>query len=371
MRKILIVNNNLMVGGIQKSLVNLLHGIKDKYDVTLLLFAKYGAFLSEVPENIKIIEANKRVSVLGIPFKKLIAHPFLFLDKIISRIVNKLFGKEKALDFLFKKQKRISGYDHVISFSHCSNEKMLAICTPEFVLNMCDCDDKICFIHCDYLHSDTVSNHNNNIYRKFNKIACCSDSVKGVFLNLVPDLVDRTYSVRNFYDYSVIHKAEEDPIEYDPKYINLISVSRLTKEKGIFDAVKAIYNNRLFFLRYYIIGDGPERKRIENFVRKKSANSQIILAGEQMNPYRFMKNADYLLVPSLHEAAPMVFDEANLLGLKVVSTNTTSAKEMLKKDDIIINSLDELAIIKFKKSARQSFVDECAQLLQFAKCLGD
>ena len=40
MKKILIVNNNMHIGGIQKALLNLLDEIKGKYDVTLLLFCK-------------------------------------------------------------------------------------------------------------------------------------------------------------------------------------------------------------------------------------------------------------------------------------------------------------------------------------------
>ena len=42
MKKILIVNNNLDMGGIQKSLVNLVKEVYKEYDITLLLFSKSG-----------------------------------------------------------------------------------------------------------------------------------------------------------------------------------------------------------------------------------------------------------------------------------------------------------------------------------------
>ena len=42
MERILIVNNNMHIGGVQKALVNLLWNIRDRYDVTLLLFSKEG-----------------------------------------------------------------------------------------------------------------------------------------------------------------------------------------------------------------------------------------------------------------------------------------------------------------------------------------
>jgi glycosyltransferase involved in cell wall biosynthesis len=54
------------------------------------------------------------------------------------------------------------------------------------------------------------------------------------------------------------------------------------------------------------------------------------LEGEQVNPYRYIKNADYFLLPSFHEAAPIVFDEAAILGVPVLATKTLSAVEMIE-----------------------------------------
>ena len=51
--------------------------------------------------------------------------------------------------------------------------------------------------------------------------------------------------------------------------------------------------------------------------------------GSQLNPYRYMKNAKLLLLPSYHEAAPMVFQEAIALEVPILTTDTTSAMEMV------------------------------------------
>jgi len=42
-----------------------------------------------------------------------------------------------------------------------------------------------------------------------------------------------------------------------------------------------------------------------------------------------MKNADLFLMTSYHEAAPMVIDEARALGLPILTTETTSAHDMV------------------------------------------
>ena len=49
MKKILIVNNNMSVGGVQKSLCNLLWSIVGKYEITVLLFQAVGEYIDCLP----------------------------------------------------------------------------------------------------------------------------------------------------------------------------------------------------------------------------------------------------------------------------------------------------------------------------------
>lgn len=46
MKRILIVNNNMHIGGVQKALLNLLQTLHADYDITLLLFYCGGALLN-------------------------------------------------------------------------------------------------------------------------------------------------------------------------------------------------------------------------------------------------------------------------------------------------------------------------------------
>ena len=344
----------MQIGGIQKSLLNLLNCINKDYDVTLLLFSNYGTLFKDIPKNIKVIFADKRIQVLGTPWSDIKKNPFLVYYKLCSKMICMVKGKEAALSFLFKHQKLITGYDAIISYSHCTPEKVLSICTPEFVLNCTKSKNKICFIHCDYIHSDTFSEHNNLIYKRFNKIACCSESVRMNFLQMIPELKDKTFTVRNFYDQSIIEQANEKPYVYDNSYINLLSVARLSEEKGILRAIVAISKSHRQDIRYYIIGNGPQVNEIKEYINDHALSERVFLLGEKKNPYRYMLNADYLIVPSYHEAAPMVFDEANILKLKVISSETTSAKEMLTSYDMIFdfdhdNVFDIIRISKTEK----------------------
>ena len=329
MKKILIVNNNLEVGGIQKSLVNLLKAEHKNYDITLLLFSRSGALLSEVPADIKIISPKNCYKMLGLSKAELMKHPLLLFMKTILMRYAKLFSRRQAMKLLGVFQKKISGYDTIISYSHLTNHKNFANGCGDFVLDKTVCDNKVCLIHCDYLNSGFVSEQNNEEYDEFDKIACCSDSVRMRFIQGSKINEDKVYCLRNFFDVDIKNVSEKDAEHYDAGYINIVSVARLSSEKGIDRAIEAMFNVHRDDIRYYIVGDGPERNLLQEKVNEYNLSNNVFFLGEQKNPYKYMSEADYLLVPSRHEAAPIVFDEAKVLGVPVITTNTTSAEEMV------------------------------------------
>ncbi len=373
MKKILIVNNNLEVGGIQKSLVNLLKAEHKNYDITLLLFSRSGALLSEVPADIKIISPKNCYKMLGLSKAELMKHPLLLFVKTILMKYAKLFSRRQAMKLLGIFQKKISGYDTIISYSHLTNHKNFANGCGDFVLDKTVCDNKVCLIHCDYLNSGFMTSQNNEEYELFDKIACCSDSVKERFIQGSGIDVSKVCTLKNFCDPDIIPMSEEDVQIYDKDYINIVSVARLSVEKGIDRAIDALHSINRSDIHYHIVGDGPQRELLKSKVTEKKMDAQIFFYGEQKNPYKYMTDADYLLVPSLHEAAPIVFDEARVLGIQVITTNTSSAEEMVGMYGgyVCENTLEgiESVLVQVKKAPSQKPVpvDNNVQYNQFAE----
>ncbi len=375
MKKILIVNNNLDMGGIQKSLVNLLKAIHDKYEVTLLLFSRSGSLLKDVPEGVKIITPQRQYRMLGLTKNELKKYPFLFLLKAFLVKYTELFSRRSAMKIMGLFQRKISGYDVVISYSHLFNHKYFGNGCGEFVLDKTIAKNKLCLVHCDYLNSGCMTEKNNAAYLEFDKIACCSDSVRERFLQGAGVHSSKVETLRNFYDLEIGLLANENPYLYDEGFINMVSIARLSAEKGISRAIEALNCAQREDVRYYIVGDGPQRTMLKNLVEKYHMEDKVFLLGEEKNPYQYMINADYLLVPSLHEAAPMVFDEAKVLGLPIITTNTTSAEEMVSDAGAMVcdNSVDGIcnSILKAEKKVLglPRCVDNCYQYSQFSKIL--
>ena len=135
-----------------------------------------------------------------------------------------------------------------------------------------------------------------------------------------------------------------------------MTISRLSAKKGITRAIEALYKSKRRDIHYYIIGDGPRKDEIANLISEYKMEDTVTMLGEQSDPYKYLCCADWLLVPSFHEAAPMVFDEAMLMGVKVITTNTTSAEEMIDSEHGIVcdNSTEGIvrALVDIKKTKK-------------------
>lgn len=332
MKKILIVNNNMKIGGVQKSLYNLLWAVEGKYDVTLLLFRATGEYMDELPASVKVMECTSLFRYLGISQGECKG-----LSEKLSRGIlaglSKIFGRSLVMKLLFLTQRKLpETYDCAISFLHNGRSEAFYGGAQDFVLNCVSAQKKIAFLHCDYQNCGANHPSNNRMLGKFDVIAACSDGCRKVFVQVLPELADKCVTVRNFHRMEQIQNlSAQEPVRYDERMVNIIMVSRLAHEKGIDRAITAVAKQyrKGMSVRLYIVGSGPEEAALKKLVDQLKAADAVMFCGQQENPYRFMKNADLFLMTSYHEAAPMVIEEACCLGLPVLTMQTTSSVEMV------------------------------------------
>ena len=389
-KKIIIVNNNLDIGGVQCSLINLLEGIKNDYDITLFLFSNTGEYINNVPKNIKVIEASKKLQLLGISQLDAKKNGIKWnLLRGVLATFTKLFGNKIPFKFLMRSENILDDYDYAISYLHSSNEKSFYAGCNEFVLNSIQAKEKLTFIHCDFLSYGGNTIYNRELYKKFDKVALVSNGCKEKFSRAIPEMENKLYCVRNFNNYKdIIAKSNINSLEYDKDYFNIITVARLSEEKGLMRCIPIIKNllEEGYKIKWIIVGDGSLRDSIENYIRDNHLENNILLCGNKRNPYRYIKNSDLFLLPSYHEAAPMVFDESKCLGVPILATRTTSTYEMIEECNAgwvcensksgirekllyILNNRNELMSIK-NELMKKRFSNE-SSLIQFKKLLGE
>ena len=202
----------------------------------------------------------------------------------------------------------------------------------EFVLEKTDATQKVAFLHCDYLQCGANCEENNKAYRAFDLIAACSDGCRRSFVQALPELAQKCVTVPNFHRYGKIRElSQQTPYCYPAGALHVVMVGRLAHEKGIDRALRALacVRGQGIAAILHLVGSGPKEQELRALAQSLSLADAVFFHGSQSNPYRFMRNADLLLMTSFHEAAPMVIDEACCLGLPVLSTATTSTQEMI------------------------------------------
>ena len=137
--------------------------------------------------------------------------------------------------------------------------------------------------------------------------------------------------LHNFIDFDVVKEKalEENNSEYSTNGMKFIAVGRLSKEKGynrLVDIVGDLENQ--FDFELWLIGDGPEREKIERVIQEKSINS-IKLFGFKRNPYSYMKKADMIICSSFYEGYSTVVAEALSMGIPVITTDCAGMNELL------------------------------------------
>lgn len=334
MKKILIVNNNMKVGGVQKSLYNLLWAIKDEYDITLCLFECSGEYLGKLPGSVKVVGSGGLFRYLGISqgecktLREKLTRGFL-------AAWCKTFGRSGVMKLIASGTKKLAeDFDCAIAFLHNGSQKSFYGGVQEFVLNRVSAKRKVAFLHCDYRNCGANNKRDNALISRFDRIAACSDGCRKAFESVLPGLAEKTLTVRNCHRYDEIrHLAAIDPVEYDKSRVNVIMVSRLAHEKGIERALQALKYaiSKGADVTLNIVGGGPMMDALVHEAEELGISESVKFHGEQSNPYRFIVNADLFMMTSFHEAAPLVIDEAVCLGVPVLSVETSSSEDMILK----------------------------------------
>lgn len=124
-----------------------------------------------------------------------------------------------------------------------------------------------------------------------------------------------------------------DTTKQNKDIFTIICVSRVTPRKGVRFLIQAfkILSARYDQVRLLIVGDGNEKKSLEDLVQGLDLNDKVEFAGAiaHENVLGFYQRANVFVLPSLNEGMSNVMLEALACGLPVVATETGGTKELL------------------------------------------
>lgn len=189
-------------------------------------------------------------------------------------------------------------------------------------------------------------------YGHAKKIITVSSYVKQDLIkeyNINPNIIDVVYNGIDKEFIGEKAKANIDTKFMDNK-INLVSVSRLSKQKGLCHIVRILpllvkkYPN----VQYVIVGEGEEREKLEKIIRKLNLNLHVCWVGETKNPFPYVKKADIFLFPSIYEGFGLSLLEAMALKIPVISTDCKSGpREIIAERDDYDNCINEAVYMQY------------------------
>jgi glycosyltransferase involved in cell wall biosynthesis len=177
------------------------------------------------------------------------------------------------------------------------------------------------------------------VYLRADTILAVSESVARETEQMVGAACPPVQTIPNPIDLLFIRaKAEED---VDHPWIGggvpiILGVGRLSPEKDFGTLIQAIQIIRAEQpVKLVILGDGPERVKLEGEAWQLGLDECVCFAGQHDNPWAYMTRADLTVVSSISEGFSLVLVEAMALGCPVVSTACGSGPiSILKKGEL-------------------------------------
>lgn len=317
MKKILIVIDSLRGGGAEKVLYDILKNIDlKKYRIDIFLIFNYGIY-------------KHKIEKLGVSIEGLFNEREDFTNSIFYRKLKSLLIKISRwvyckYPFLIKKLKT-KEYDIEISFLEGYSSVLVA--------NRKNDSKKIGWVHID-LEKHKMINRNleRESYNKIDKIICVSSDSKKSVENLYPKFKNKIEVIYNPVPKEEILKSclKESNI-YSTEKINLLTVGRLNKQKGydiLLEAHKQLLEEGLDY-NLYILGEGEEKKKLEQYIKENTIEKNTFLLGFKENPYPYIKEADIFISSSRYEGYSLVVAEALCLEKPVIATKCVGPVELL------------------------------------------
>ena len=140
-------------------------------------------------------------------------------------------------------------------------------------------------------------------------------------------------SIESVLLYNAIDLERFNNDHYDNNTFNEIAITgSLVDKKGHDLAIETIRElvNRKIKIHLHILGDGPNKNRLEGLIDELNLQSNITMHGLVDHPEDFLKNCKIYLHTASHEPFGLVLVEAMACGLPVVCTDGKGNRDLIK-----------------------------------------
>ncbi len=332
-KKICFGITKLSIGGAERVLVDIVNKISDKYNITIFTIYSGGELEKELNKNIKLVS-------LYDDYKKIIP-PYLLI-----------FGKHVYNKFIKNK------YDINIAFLEGPITRIFSYKGSGV---------KIVWVHNDIkrvfgngIKAKIKKIIDKRIYKRYNKIIFVSKDNQKSFNELYGNMSEQEV-VYNYIDRDRILRKAQDKIDEEDVEITkkqeptILTVARLVEQKGI-DRLIKVHKKLIddgIKHKIYVIGDGEEKNKLQDLIKKFNVEKTFILLGKKENPYPYINVTDYFALLSYYEGYGMVIEEAKILDKYILITDTAAKEAVEGYEKSLVIDNNEKAIYYALKEVLQ------------------
>ncbi len=317
MKKILIVNDLIKGGGVEKLLQDFAERWHENYDVTVMSLYREQDFYDYYPKNVHYIYKTARPyyrRILGFSFVKYtvlrsfckLRYTYLQKHNDFDVIISIKDGDVTRFVADFKAPKKYTWY-HTDYHSYYYSEYLYGSAENEF-----------------------------NTLKEYDKVVCVSEDIKNSLIDVLGDTGN--YVVK--YNPLNVEKIEYDGNEpvIDVKKTDgrpfFVVVGRINYQKGYDLLLEAVHMLELDGYDFDVIVVGGQENWGDEYNRvmraaKRLQIKNVRFIGLRNNPYKYMKMADWFLSTSIFEGFSLVSQEAALLDVPLLLTDCSGVRELI------------------------------------------
>jgi len=304
--KVLHLVEDLKIGGLERVIESIVTGLdKDRYDAEVWCLVRGGEIAQE------LIEKGITVKILGMKS---------YYDPLKIIALSRLMRREKIKIL------------HTHGYFGSTFGRLAAILASVPVI--------ITHVHSTYYGYSK----RNLLFERFlsfftDKIVCVSVAVQKFVLEVEGINEKKTLVIYNGVEDLFVREAKSEvsrkSFGISDSDIVVITVASLTPHKGhgvLIDAMHILsqeYQN----LRLLIVGDGPLRNDLAEYVMRLDLSRNIVFTGLRKDIYSLLKLSDIFVLPSLkREGLSIALVEAMACGLPVVGTSVGGNCEVIEEN---------------------------------------
>lgn len=326
-KKLLFINGHLNVGGVEKSLLDVLsHLDYQRYDVDLLLLEELGDYAKELPSNVKVILRslnNTQGPLLHNMYENIRRHDWFSLRMRWILLLSRMVGQRcmrLARGLLTDQEK----YDCVIGYRS-------GICT-QVAAYAVNAKKRITWWH----HGEFNVSHQEyaKVTKKCDTVVTVSESCAEMLAQEVPALIPKLHVIPNMIDQAILREKAGSKSPYSQGGQHWVTVCRISPEKHVENILYAAnqLKAKKYSFHWHIVGDGELRNELEKKAVEMGVKECVHFEGSKENPYPFIKYAQLYIHPSYVESQGLTILEALALGTPCIVTKSRGPCEFIQSE---------------------------------------